>query len=123
MIRAVVVLVLTLFSGVATKYLARPEAATVGLYGTGKQARTQLLAVCKVRTIKHVSVFSRNEDNRRAFCAEMAPLCRCPVEPASRTCSTHSPRFARAKAAFAAWSLLSSCASAATKYVDRGCRL
>ena len=71
-------------SGVATKYLARPEAATIGLFGTGKQARTQLLAVCKVRAIKHVSVFSRNDENRRAFCAEMAPLCQCLVEPASR---------------------------------------
>jgi len=71
-------------SGVATKYLARPDAATVGLYGTGKQARTQLLAVCKVRTINQVHVFSRNEENRRAFCAEMAPLCQCPVEPAAK---------------------------------------
>jgi alanine dehydrogenase len=71
-------------SGVATKYLARPDAATVGLYGAGKQAKTQLLAVCKVRPIKHVQVFSRNDDNRRAFCAEMTPLCGCPIEPATR---------------------------------------
>jgi alanine dehydrogenase len=68
-------------SGVATKYLARPEASTVGLFGTGKQARTQLLAICKVRAIKHIAVYSRNEENRRKFCAEMAPLCQCPVEP------------------------------------------
>ncbi len=71
-------------SGVATKYLARPDAASVGLYGAGKQAKTQLLAVCKVRTIKHIQVFSRNDENRRAFCAEMAPLCGCPVEPTAR---------------------------------------
>lgn len=71
-------------SGVATKFLARPDSCTVGLFGTGKQARTQLLAVCKVRTIEHVAVFSRNEENRRAFCAEMTPLCGCPVEPARR---------------------------------------
>ena len=71
-------------SGVATKYLARPESATVGLYGTGKQARTQLLAVCQVRPIKHVAVYSRSEENRRQFCAEMTPLCKCPVEPAMR---------------------------------------
>src|SRR5262249_55201462 len=32
-------------SGVATQYMARPEASEVGLFGTGKQARTQLLAV------------------------------------------------------------------------------
>jgi alanine dehydrogenase len=71
-------------SGVATKFLARPDASTVGLYGAGKQARTQLLAICKVRTIQCVTVFSRNEDTRRAFCAEMTQLCKCPVEPATR---------------------------------------
>jgi alanine dehydrogenase len=36
-------------SGVATEYMARPDACEVGLFGSGKQARTQLLAVCRVR--------------------------------------------------------------------------
>ena len=71
-------------SGVATKYMARPDAATVGLFGAGKQARTQLLAVCKVRPIKHIAVYNRNKDKRRQFCAEMSKLCQCPVEPAQR---------------------------------------
>src|SRR5262245_46073123 len=71
-------------TGIATKYLARPEASSAGLFGVGKQARTQLLAICKVRTIKHICVFSRHEVKCRRFCAEMAPLCQCPVEPASR---------------------------------------
>ncbi|MBM3997553.1 MAG: ornithine cyclodeaminase family protein [Planctomycetes bacterium] len=71
-------------SGVATKFLARSDAATVGIYGAGKQARTQLLAVCRVRSIKHIAVYSRNEENRQRFCAEMAPLCQCPVEPVTR---------------------------------------
>src|SRR3954453_13542510 len=43
-------------SGIATKFLARPESSRVGLFGAGKQARTQLLAVCQVRTITHVYV-------------------------------------------------------------------
>src|ERR1019366_3105668 len=68
-------------SGVATKYLARPDAAEVGLFGAGKQARTQLLAVCKVRKIRRVQVHSRNEENRRAYCPQMTELCRRPVEP------------------------------------------
>src|SRR5712692_1334078 len=34
-------------SGVATQYMARPDASEVGIYGSGKQAATQLLAVCK----------------------------------------------------------------------------
>lgn len=59
-------------SGVATKKLARPDAATVGLFGTGKQARTQLLAVCKVRAITKVHVYGRNADRRAAFATQLA---------------------------------------------------
>lgn len=59
-------------SGVATKKLARPDAATVGCIGTGKQARTQVLAVCKVRPVKRVSVFGRDPDRRAGFAARLA---------------------------------------------------
>ena len=59
-------------SGVATKKLARPEAATVGCYGTGKQARTQILAVCQVRPVKTVKVYSRDPDRRAAFATQLA---------------------------------------------------
>lgn len=68
-------------SGVATKKLARPDAATVGLYGTGKQARTQLVAVCKVRPVKRVHVYSRDEAKRTAFAAEMTRECGTEVVP------------------------------------------
>jgi alanine dehydrogenase len=71
-------------SGVATKHMARPDAAEVGLFGSGKQAATQLLAVCRVRDIERVQVFSPNEERRRRFCEEMTALCGCPVEPVSR---------------------------------------
>jgi len=57
-------------SGVATKFLARQDAATVGLFGTGRQARTQLDAVCAVRPIHRVLVHSRSADNRQRFVAE-----------------------------------------------------
>jgi ornithine cyclodeaminase/alanine dehydrogenase-like protein (mu-crystallin family) len=71
-------------SGVATEYMARPDACEVGLYGSGKQARTQLLAICKVRKIRRVQVYSPNEEHRRRFVAEMAPLCQTEVEPVPR---------------------------------------
>jgi alanine dehydrogenase len=71
-------------SGVATQYLARPDASEVGLFGSGKQARTQLLAVCKARKIRHVAVYSPNEEHRRRFAQEMSPLCGCEVEPVPR---------------------------------------
>ncbi len=59
-------------SGVATKKLARADASTVGVFGTGKQARTQLLAVCKVRPIKTAYVYGRDADRRKAFAAQLS---------------------------------------------------
>ena len=71
-------------SGVATQYMARPEASEVGLFGAGKQARTQLQAVCKVRKVRRVQVYSRNEEHRRQFASEMSELCLVEVMPVPR---------------------------------------
>jgi len=71
-------------SGVATQYMARPDAAEVGLFGSGKQARTQLQAVCKVRKIRRVQVYSLNEERRQRFAQEMREVCQCEVEPVPR---------------------------------------
>lgn len=68
-------------SGVATKHMARQDASTVGLLGTGTQAATQLMAVCAVREIKRVDVFGRNEDRRRRFCASLSEHCETEVVP------------------------------------------
>jgi len=54
-------------SGLATKYMAKKDSATVAVIGSGFQARTQLEAVCAVRDIKEVKVFSRKEERRTAF--------------------------------------------------------
>ncbi|MQG28212.1 MAG: ornithine cyclodeaminase family protein [SAR202 cluster bacterium] len=54
-------------SGVATKYMAKEDAAIVAVIGSGFQARTQLEAVCSVRDIKAVKVFSRREERREEF--------------------------------------------------------
>jgi alanine dehydrogenase len=59
-------------SGVATRKLARADASTVGCIGTGKQARTQILAVCKARPMKKVHVFARDAERRKAFAAQLA---------------------------------------------------
>jgi ornithine cyclodeaminase/alanine dehydrogenase-like protein (mu-crystallin family) len=59
-------------TGVATKLLARADATTVGCFGSGKQARTQVLAVCKVRKIKTVHVYGRNSERRKAFAVKLA---------------------------------------------------
>lgn len=58
-------------SGVATKYMARHEAATLGVIGTGKQARTQVMAVTAVRPIQTALAYGRDEARRDAFAREM----------------------------------------------------
>lgn len=58
-------------SGIATKYMSREDSRTIGIYGTGWQARTQLEAVCKVRPPSEIKVYSRNSDKREKFCDEM----------------------------------------------------
>jgi ornithine cyclodeaminase len=70
-------------SGAATDILARRNSTTLAVVGTGTQARRQLEAVCAVRPIEQVRVFSRN--SAEAFAAEMAGVGRIPdrIEVAS----------------------------------------
>lgn len=58
-------------SGVATRYLARGDAGTVGILGTGAQARTQLQAIARVRPVALVKAYSRTPVRREAFADEM----------------------------------------------------
>ena len=69
-------------SGIATKYLARPDATRMGLMGTGRQARTQLQAIAQVRKLTAVKVFGRDKDRLQRFCREMSEELGIPVEPA-----------------------------------------
>lgn len=48
--------------GIATKLLARKEAATVAIFGCGAQGKTQLEAVCNVRPIKRALLYDHNFD-------------------------------------------------------------
>lgn len=58
--------------GVATKYLARKDAKTVGIFGTGVQARTQLLALNEVRDVEKVYAFDILRNQSRKFAEEMS---------------------------------------------------
>jgi len=58
-------------SAVATKYMARREAGSVGIIGTGWQARSQVVAVSRVRPVALVKCFSRSPQRRESFAAEM----------------------------------------------------
>lgn len=59
-------------SGAATDLLARRDATVAAVIGSGVQARTQLEAVCTVRDIIEVRVYSPNQVRARAFVEEMA---------------------------------------------------
>ena len=80
-------------SGVATKYMARPSADVLGVYGSGWQAESQVLAICAARNLRQVRVYSRSPEKREAFARRMASLVRSEVvavegaEEAARGCS------------------------------------
>ncbi len=56
-------------SGLATRELARLEAATLGIFGYGVQARTHLDAIAAVRDIEEVLVWGRAFEKAEAFAA------------------------------------------------------
>ena len=68
-------------SGVATKYMAKSDAQTVGIIGTGWQAISQLAAVCGVRSITSVKAYSRDTQRRQSYCNAMTDELGIPVEP------------------------------------------
>ena len=80
-------------SGVATKYMSRESSDTLGVYGTGWQAESQMMAVCAVRRIKSAKVYGRDGERRAAFARRMTALLRTEViaapspEEAARGCS------------------------------------
>jgi ornithine cyclodeaminase/alanine dehydrogenase-like protein (mu-crystallin family) len=58
-------------SALAARYLAREDSSTLALFGSGWQAGSHLPAMCAVRPIKQVNVFSPTKANRDAFVREM----------------------------------------------------
>jgi alanine dehydrogenase len=68
-------------NGIAAKHLALPDAATVGLLGSGFQAGAQLRAMCAVRPIRRIKVYSPNPDHCREFAREWTAKLGMKVEP------------------------------------------
>src|ERR1700689_5466085 len=70
-------------SGLATKILANQEARTLGVIGAGRQAFTQVAAVCAVRKIETVRVFTRTAEHRETFAREIGKKLRVAAKPVS----------------------------------------
>jgi ornithine cyclodeaminase/alanine dehydrogenase-like protein (mu-crystallin family) len=69
-------------SGLAAKYLARKDARTAAIIGSGFQAGAQLMAIAAVRGIERVRCFSPSRENREAYCREWSERLKCDVTPA-----------------------------------------
>ncbi|MDE3110179.1 MAG: ornithine cyclodeaminase family protein [Acidobacteriota bacterium] len=67
-------------SGVATKFMARADAHTAAIIGTGSQARTQLEAIAYVRNLDRVRAYGRDARRRQRFAAEMSARIKVAVE-------------------------------------------
>ena len=66
-------------SAVATRALARSDASTLALLGSGVQARSHLAAMQCVRSIERVRVWSRSAARAEAFVRESQPRTRVPI--------------------------------------------
>jgi ornithine cyclodeaminase/alanine dehydrogenase-like protein (mu-crystallin family) len=68
-------------NGLGVKYMAREDAATVAILGSGWQAGTQLMAACAVRDIKEIRCYSPNPAHRVAFAQEMTDTLSVEITP------------------------------------------
>jgi ornithine cyclodeaminase/alanine dehydrogenase-like protein (mu-crystallin family) len=59
-------------SGVATKFLYRGSSATLAVFGSGKQAMTQVRAIAAVKSLAEVKVWSPDRAHREAFARRLS---------------------------------------------------
>lgn len=71
-------------SAIATKYLTDgSNPLSVGIFGTGWQAESQLEAACNVRKVESITAYGRHVERCAAFCDKMSKQLGVPVRPAS----------------------------------------
>jgi ornithine cyclodeaminase/alanine dehydrogenase-like protein (mu-crystallin family) len=78
-------------SAVATRRMARPEARTLGIFGTGRQARSHIEVLTAERRFASILVCGSSAERSRAFARAMAKELGLAVEAAdARTCASQS---------------------------------
>ncbi len=70
-------------NGLGVKYMAREDANSIGILGSGWQAATQLIAACAVRPIEFIRCYSPNSANRVNFAQEMTDALGIEIMPVS----------------------------------------
>ncbi len=68
-------------SGVATDLLARADACNLAIIGSGVQARTHLVAMSEVRSIKRCRIASRRVEHAQSLAEELGQDFLFPLEP------------------------------------------
>lgn len=68
-------------TGVAVRRLAKRDSSRVGLFGSGNEAQRNLEAICLVRNVEEVKVYSPSEGHRRAFAEEMSQRLNVHITP------------------------------------------
>jgi ornithine cyclodeaminase/alanine dehydrogenase len=71
-------------AGVAVMYLAPEGATSLGIIGSGAEARTEIEAVAAVRPLRRAKVYSRDPANRERFAREMGERLGVEITPVDR---------------------------------------
>ena len=71
-------------AGLGAKHLAREDSQAVGMIGSGGMARTYLEALCAVRDIRRVRVYSPTKAHRDAYAKEMSAKFEIDVQSVDR---------------------------------------
>jgi ornithine cyclodeaminase/alanine dehydrogenase-like protein (mu-crystallin family) len=69
-------------SALGAKCLARDDAGSVAILGSGWQARSQARAIVHVRAVKQIRCYSPSQANCEAFAKEMSPIVGIEIQPA-----------------------------------------
>ncbi|HKZ53545.1 MAG TPA: ornithine cyclodeaminase family protein [Candidatus Acidoferrales bacterium] len=78
-------------SAVATKYLARLDSTTLGVFGTGRQARVHIQVLPEVRKFRRVLVCGSSPQRSQAFVRQLSPEQALTIEAAdARRCIAES---------------------------------
>ena len=70
-------------SGLAARWLARPDSTVAGVFGAGWQAEGHVRAICATLPLERVKVFSRKADKLQAFCERLSLATGVAVVPAA----------------------------------------
>lgn len=67
-------------SAVATDALARPEARTLAVFGTGAQAEAHILAISRARPLERIVLWGRSQQRAKALAARLSPAVGLTIE-------------------------------------------